>query len=583
VLYDGVRQLFADNKPCKIKACNDEETRLEPAGDYVGIVFPGTAGTAYSLNLMLLSPNPDARQKALQMTLSELGPTGPDPGEWGPELEKGPLDNANMDRFWHQIQMSVFPNIASVERDVLKGLLDKTRLVPRSLDYWSNLCGSPVESMEQDTWLKEVFEPHRRRLIDRDVVRGLDLCLLMGIRDDLSPRSLLEDLSDEATFTALKGLLPVDDPISLLCIVDIATSRAQASSALAGLAEASVSRLCEAHLRRSDGLDMYVLLLALMSLVSRELGTLPGIANQPAYWRQICSWAQASLLIRSFRAVRFCADDLAKGLAQLRTAETATAELIDLRQFPLLHPSLANSKGLHAEVLGRLAIIQARATTHGFTLPGSVDFAKAVEQQTTTEPFLIHMPGPLELERLPHWTFSSLPEDFQSSLRLLSEQLTTSIVDQNWVRFVYLGPLILFDSVILDGMVELIKKAEIVDSDGESRETAIVHMAHIAYFATAQRCAALSEAILDRALQIVASWTSEKEAVAFFRMGLVATASLGDPTGRLAQYLTNLAALLPSGAASKALRGELGVLRNFIPTKDWHRLNRAEALANLAC
>ena len=107
-LYESVRELLSDQKPRSVKAANGEEMRLEVAGDFVAISFSadgGAAATAYSLNLMLLSPNADTRQKALRMTFDDLGPTGPDRAEWHPQLQKGPLDNASMDRFWHQINM----------------------------------------------------------------------------------------------------------------------------------------------------------------------------------------------------------------------------------------------------------------------------------------------------------------------------------------------------------------------------------------------------------------------------------------------------------------------------------------------
>ena len=157
------------------------------------------------------------------MMFDDLGPTGPDPAEWRPELQNGPLDNAGMDRFWHQIHASIVPNMARVERAVLTGTLDRTHLVPRSLDYWRAVCGSPVNHVDQETWLKEIFEPHRKRLIERDLVRGLDLCLAMGLRDDLTPRSLIENVSNDACWEALQHFRPADNPVSLIGVADITT------------------------------------------------------------------------------------------------------------------------------------------------------------------------------------------------------------------------------------------------------------------------------------------------------------------------------------------------------------------------
>ena len=486
-----------------------------------------------------------------------------------------------MDRFWDQIHASMVVNMARVGRDLVAGKLDRTHLVPRSLDYWRALCGSPVDRMDQETWLKEVFESHRKQLIKRDLVRGLDLCLSMGLRDDLTPRSLAENVSNEALWVALQQIQPIDDPVSLLGIADIATSRARADSRFAAAAEQTVRRLCEPQLARSDGLDVYALLLTFVSFVSGELRIVPGIADQPAYWRQICSWTQAALLVRSFGAVHFDVDELRRGLDKVRTAEGAAAELIDLRQAPLSHPSLTNPTRLRAEVLGRLLLIQQRAKVHGWTLPGDSELAKAVEQQTQADPFLAHMPGPLELERLPYLNFESLPEHFQNSLHTMADALTSSINDPNWIRFVYLSSLISYDRVILERITELSRGAEIASVDNNERKTSIFHIAQVAYIAAAQRYAPLAEAILARCLETVGPSTDEQEAVAFFRIGLIVTASLSDASDRLAQFLGNLAMLLPQGAACEALSAEIAVLRSLIPAKDWHRFSRAEALSAL--
>ena len=515
------------------------------------------------------------------MTFDELGPTGPDPDEWRPELQEGPLNNASMDRFWQQIHMSIVPNMARIGRDVLTGTLDRTHLVPRSLDYWRALCGSPVDHMDQETWLKEIFEPHRKRLIERDLVRGLDLCLAMGLRDDLTPRSLIESVSNDAFWVALQQFPPVDDPVSLLGIADIASSRAQTNSRFVAVAEQAVRRLCEPQLRRSDGLDTYALLLTLVSFISGELRAVPGIASQPAYWRQICSWTQAALLVRSFGAVHFDVDELSQDLDKVRAAEGATAELIDLRQAPLSHPSLTNPARLRAEVLGRLLLLQQRLKAQGVDLPGGSEFATAIEQETQANPFIVHMPGPLELDRLPNCHLKSFPEHFQNTLHTMAVELTTNITDPNWISFVYLGSLIRYDEEILDRVTELTRRAEFPGANKKERQTAIFQVAQVAYLATAQRHSALAEAILARCLEGVGPSTDEQEAVAFFRIGLIATASLSDASDRVAHFLGNLAMLLPQGAACEALSAEIVVLRSLIPAKDWHRFSRAEALSAL--
>ena len=156
----------------------------------------------------------------------------------------------------------------------------------------------------QETWLKEIFVPHRQRLIERDLVRGLDLCLGMGIRDDLTPRSLTARVSHDDLWAALEQLKPIDDPFSLVGIVDLATSRS-GDERFATLAAQTVERLCRGQICRADGLEVYAFFPALVDLVHAELRVMASTAACAAYWRRICAWTQAALLVRAFQTVSF--------------------------------------------------------------------------------------------------------------------------------------------------------------------------------------------------------------------------------------------------------------------------------------
>jgi hypothetical protein len=141
--------------------------------------------------------------------------------------------------------------------------------------------------MDQEQWLKEIFESHRRALSDRDLARGLDLCLAMNLRDDLTPRTLTEHISNDDLYTALQQIEPIDDPFSLLGVVDIAVGRAPADQRFAELATQTVERLCgDALPRQGDGVDVYGFLPALINFAVGELQLIPTIWAQPAFWRR---------------------------------------------------------------------------------------------------------------------------------------------------------------------------------------------------------------------------------------------------------------------------------------------------------
>ena len=388
-LYDAVRRTFAEQRAQSFPASSGETINVVLERGDITLSFAATGGATTTVrprNLMFLSPSTEVRLAALQQSINELGPTGPDRGYWLKELQKGPLDDEGMDRFWDEIAASIVPNMARIDGDTRTGMLDRTHLVPRSAAYWEALCGPPVATMDQETWLKEVFEPHRGRLIERDLVQGLDLCLAMGLRDDVTPRSLVANISCDELWNALERLRPVDDPFSLLGIADLAISRASEDKRFEALAAETVRRLCGEQLPRVDGVDVYSFLPAVVDLVHAELRLLPSISARPAYWRRICAWTQAGLLLRAFQSIKFDGEEFSKSVRNLIDPDAATAEVLDLRQSPLSLPSETSSLCIHAEVLGRLAILRQRETDLGRELPGSKtltdDVYRAGEEST---------------------------------------------------------------------------------------------------------------------------------------------------------------------------------------------------------
>jgi hypothetical protein len=588
-LYDGVRKMFAEERPQSLAAVTGDTITVTPNGDQVALSFSTDGGATtrvYSLNLMFFSPKADVRQAALERTIDELGPTGPDPSYWHKELQERALDDDRMEQFSRQIDASVVPHIARVARDSVIGVVDKTHMIPRSLTYWEALCGPPPDRMDQESWIKEIFEPHRRRLIERDLVRGLHLCLAMAIRDDLTPRSLTAHLSHDDLWRAFEQLQPIDDPFSLLGIVDLAVSRSSDDDRFATLAARSLERLCGVELCRADGLDVYAFMPALLDLVHAELQVTPAIAACPAYWRRICAWTQAAILVRAFQTVRFDPEQFSENMKTLHAAEAQTAELLDLRQSPLSHPSETSRDCIRGEILGRLLIVRKRQTEQGQNLPGANVLAEALADQANSAPFLSQMPGPLELDRLPALQLENLPEEceeFKADLRRRADELTSEVDDQNWLLFLHLSRLFRFDDHILNRITELVASTKFGISD-EGRRAALSHMFRLSYVALAQRNVPLADAILTRCLQGIGLGTDGHHASALVRIGCIATAASGQDSvtkERFAKYLRDLAALLPQGAPCRAMCAELEVLKMLTPLGEWHSYAQADALCLL--
>jgi hypothetical protein len=588
-LYDGVRKMFAEQRPQSLAAATGDTITVSLTDDDIALSFPtdgGATATVHSLNLMFLSPSADIRQAALQRMNNELGPTGPDPSYWQKELQQGALGDDCMDHLSREIDASLVPHMARVGRDIMAGFLDKTHLVPRPLAYWEGLCGQAPNDMEQERWLKEIFEPHRQRLMDRDLVRGLELCLAMGIRDDLTPRSITAHVSHDDLWAALEQLKPIDDPFSLLGIADLAARRSGGDGRFATLAARTVERLCGAELCRADGLDIYAFLPALLDLVQAELRVAPLTAACPAYWRRICAWTQAALLVRAFQTVNLDPEQFSNNIKTLHAAEAQTAELLDLRQSPLSHPAETSRDCIRAEILGRMLILRQRETEQGQNLPGADVLAEALAELAKSAPLLAHMPGPLELDRFPAWELENLSEEFdefKADLRRRADQLTSEVDDQNWLLFAHFARLLRFDDHIFGCILKLIPSTKFGVTD-DDRRAALSHMGRLSYIALAQRNVPLVDAILTRCLQGIGPATDEHHASALVHIGFIATAAAGENSAikeRFAKFLRDLAFLLPEGAPCRALGAELEVLKTFTPLGEWQSFAQAEALCLL--
>jgi hypothetical protein len=588
-LYDGVRKLFAEQKPQSLTAVTGDTITVSVGSDGIELSFStdgGGTATVYSLNLMLLSPSADLRQTALKKIIGDLGPTGPDPIYWRDELQREPLDDDRMDQFSGLIDASIVPNLARIGRDIVTGMLDKTHMVPLSRAYWEALCGPAPDGLDQETWIKEIFEPHRRRLIELDLVKGLHLCLAMGIRDDLTPRSLITYLSRDDLWEALERIMPIDDPISLLGIGDIAADRAGDDGRFATLVGEIVRRLCGIQLARADGLDVYSFFPGLLDLVRGELQVTPSIAACPAYWRRLCAWTQTALLVQTFQPVSFNPEQFTDSINALHAPEARIAELLDLRQSPLSHPAGTDRDHIRAEILGRLLIVRQRQTAQGQTLPGADVLAEALADEAKNSPYLSQMPGPLELDRLSAWELENLPEEsdeFRADLRQRADKLTSDIEDRNWLVFFHLSPLCRFGDHILDQMTKLVASIQFGSSD-DRRRAAIVHMVELSHVALSQHSTRLADAILTHCPQGIGPETDEHHTSALVRIGFIATAALGQDNAtkdRFARYLRELAFLLPQGAPCRALCANLEVLKNFTPVDEWQTHAQTEALCML--
>ena len=611
-LYDAVRGLFADGQRRKIDTVDDSGRQIEVAlpttavapaeseaaapatrASRVVVSFDGEGGVRVEIGLIylaFLSPDADARLAALDEITAAMGPTAPDPDRWRARLEAGPLDDDAIEAFADELEDSVPMRLRRIERDFIEGSVNTSVLVPGSLGYWERLCGPVSECDDQESWLRGPFVEHRRALLRRDTMNGLDLCLAMAVRDDLSPRVLIGEMSDDTLWAALHARCPYDDPFTLIAIADIAASRGAVTAdgeqreRFNARTEETVRRLCARELARADGIDVYGFLPALLDLILDELRVIESMASRPAWWRRLCAWTHAALVVRALRAVRFDSAVFSEALGQLREPRAGFAGLLELREAPLWRPYDTTGPRVRAEVIGRLNLLQVRAKSEDRPLPGGDAIEKAVRVVSEIlGPFAPYLPGPLECAGPPPGDIENfITEEHPEQLAELRASLTTNLRDPIWAHVSYLARIVRLDPTTLERATELVRQASF--GEGAERRAGMRGMSDVCLIAASTRYAPLAEAALARCVRDVGESTTQEEAGHLLQLALMGAAAFDDAdVGRrwLGEQLLSLASRLPRGAPCRALATSMDALKTLLPSTVWAALSRAEAMANL--
>ena len=585
-IYETAQAVLGDMQPRSFGAMHGEKIDVTFVNGQIFLSFKQKDGTIIEVNphyLMFMSSDTSTRLSALGRSLSECGPTGPDPEYWRPLLSANSLDAEKTDEFSRQLMNTVTNCFGRIQHDIEVGSIDKSHLAPKAFEYWTRLCGAPAHDASQEEWIRTVLNPHRQQLIKRDLKRGLEICLAMNLSDDLMVRDLVKHASNDELWAVVQSLAPLDNPFSLVGIVDISVARSYNDDRFAALAEQTIKRLCAEKLERLDGTDVYEFFPSIVDFELSELLITPRMANQPAYWRRICAWTQSGLIMKSFGSVTFDPVDIASDFVNMHSPRTVIAELLDLRETPLWSPMNTNKILMRAEVIARLKILQAREERAENVMPGSDVLDEAAIELGKSGPFLMQMPGPLELHKPLHHQLPDMEVTQQDDLKTFFKELTSDLDDQRWVTFTYLSRVIHFDDDTLSHITNLIPEVSFGNT-AEQRRNTLHHLGQISLIAVTQKYTPLAETILARCLGETGDFTNTFEASAYMRMGLIAAAALDDASERnmrLAGYLLNLAHRVPSGEASRLLSQHIEDLKILTPATDWHYFARSEAVAML--
>lgn len=402
ILFDGAeKEVLKSHKGTQIDVDLTEEKYVRMSWTRLN----NTRGQAVLPELTLISDRQSDRIRVAERLREFFGPTA--------EEQTTRLINQVVSRKLNDEELSVIFNekssgVIGVQSRLIANITAGWRpsldeQVPSKINYWDRFCGAVPTDQDPDSYFTNELVPYRRALLEANLPRGLDICLLGAIRDDLSPVSWVEGYEDESVLQAL-SLIPIrGSPIAAIGALDIALSRIENRS-FREIAEKSIQLLLDEHLCFLGDYDGYRFFEMVLEFEMNRLSLIENGLTSPGYWRRMCAWMQAGLIVRTT-----CAQGILPDLDQLEnwfvnqmTPIGALLHRLDCRVEPLMLGSLAGRGYLEAEVLRRLEAIKMRYERSGQSVPLNSDIDETITAlsqrvQKAQMPFR----GPAELHKLP--------------------------------------------------------------------------------------------------------------------------------------------------------------------------------------
>ena len=302
-LFTAAGHVFsgAGAKPVRSTTGNEISVDLDPEDGNIVLVYPeaGSGNRKNMPDLAILSPDPQARVTTLRAMLERFGPTAPDLDHLLSDLESREPDETELSTIFREAAGGV----AAVQGALLRkvdfgqpiGTLD---ILPQDIAYFENFVGPRPKERDPDRYIHDALIPYRRALLDRDLSRGLDICCLGALRDDLCPGQWTVHLDDDAVWEALSTCGADGAPISLLGALDVALYR-QTDERFREYAAQAVIKLCDDGFGQQQGIDFYRLLWIFTRFAVNRINLIENGSKQPGFWKRMCAWMQAQFITRA--------------------------------------------------------------------------------------------------------------------------------------------------------------------------------------------------------------------------------------------------------------------------------------------
>ena len=421
-LFSATRHVLSGAKESSVRSTKGDQVSLvpDPENGHIVLMGPGRESDSGMKmpDLSILSCDPQARVASLHAMLQRFGPTAPDMDALRSEVELREPDETELAVLFREAVTGVSAVQGALQRKIdLRQPIGTFDILPQDIAYFERFVGPQPETRSPEQYISDVLIPYRHDLLDRDLTRGLDLCCLGALRDDLCPGQWIAHLDDDVVWQALTKSSAEGTPISLLGALDVALYR-QGDPRFREYAADAVTKLCGETFGRQANMDLYRLSWMFTRFAFNRINLIENGSRQPGFWKRMCSWMQAQLIARALSgaAAALDMDSLEDRSISGMALVGAYAELVDAREEPmLLFAERSPASDFRCEVLGRLVALRTRHAAEGRILPNPKEVDQALERTEEQGNWLkCYFPGPLEGHRFP---VASPPEELVETLR----------------------------------------------------------------------------------------------------------------------------------------------------------------------
>lgn len=138
-------------------------------------------------DLAVLSPSFDQRVQALKRMIDSFGPAAPDFSALTTAAGNRELTDEEIADLLEERSTGFASHMVRIEMAHRGHQVEVDDIVPDSLRYYELYCGPDPRSLHPEKYLSEVLPSYRQRLLQRNLLKGLEICLLGALRDDLMP------------------------------------------------------------------------------------------------------------------------------------------------------------------------------------------------------------------------------------------------------------------------------------------------------------------------------------------------------------------------------------------------------------